>query len=158
MKFTKTDSDGEVTGFYWGKIGLMIGVIFIAVGLLGAACDIIGGYGNEAKRVVGVDNVKEQTDAIITDWESLIATADNACEAQTQASNPDNPTLVEDPAFAYKATYRKIVVEYNQRQKNLFKAKVVGPPGYPKSVPDLDTVGPQADWCQVSADLQSVHG
>lgn len=158
MKFTKTDSDGEVTGFRWGLIVALAIVVFIVLGIVNAACDLAGDYGNEAKRVVGVENVKDQTNAVITSWESLIATADNACEAQTQASNPDNPTLVEDPAFAYKATYRKIVVEYNQRQKNLFKAKVVGPPGYPKNVPDLDTVGPDADWCQVSADLQAIHG
>lgn len=45
--------------------------------------------------------------------------------------------LVESPAFAYGATYRGIVVDYNRRQKNIFEAGLVGPSGYPKEVPNM---------------------
>lgn len=139
--------------FNVGRIIFAVIALFLVLGVVGAGCRVVGGYTREAERVISVDNVKEQWDAIITDWQSMQTAADNACNAQQMAKNEDSPTLVEDPALAYKATYRQIVVDYNQRQANLFKASKVGPPGYPKRVP---VVGPNDDFCEVSDYLRTV--
>lgn len=43
------------------------------------------------------------------------------------------------------AQYRKIAIDYNRRQANLFEAEKVGPPGYPKQAPTLTQM--QAKVC-----------
>lgn len=127
------------------KIVLAVILVSLVLGFIGCVTGIIGGYGNEAKRVVGVENVKEQNTAIIEDWESMEAAAANACGAKTAAKESGDPVLVEDPALAYKATYRRIRVDYNRRMANLYEAQAVrGLPlphnlkSYPKIAPTVE--------------------
>lgn len=129
-------------------------VVVVALSIIGALLGLFGSWGNEAKRVVSPTNVTEQFDAVITDWQDMQAAADNACAAQESAKQDGDPVMVEDPALAYAATYRRIAVDYNSRQQNIFKAGKVGPPGYPKIAP---TVPAKPDWCTVSTQLREVH-
>ena len=134
-------------------LGITVALL-LALSIIGGILNFVGVWGNEAKKVVSPANVTAQFDAVITDWQDLQAAADNACGAVTAAKQSGDPTFVEDPAAAYAATYRRIVVDYNQRQQNIFKANKVGPPGYPKVVPP---VGAKPDWCSVSQSLAEIH-
>lgn len=101
------------------------GVGFVC-GIFGDAKDVGNGYRKEGKRVISVENVKEQNTRIIEDWESMNAAADNACAVgEAQARGADDPTLVEDPTVAYRATYNRIRVDYNRRFANLYEAQAV---------------------------------
>lgn len=105
---------------------LVIGGLNFAFGWIGAATDI-----------ASPTNVKAQYHAVITDWNAMEVAAENACGAKNSGNNEQGPTLLEDPAFAYKAQYRHITVDYNTRQNNLFEAQQVGPSGYPSTAPSL---------------------
>lgn len=133
----------------------VIVVLFILIQGFGLA----GRWGKTAVRTVGPENVTAQYDAVISDWQELITTADNACTVQDQAERAEgDPTLVENTTTAYQATYRRVRTDYNSRMQNIFKAKKVGPPGYPRVVPDIpETRGPDADWCVVSEKLLEYH-
>ncbi|MCL2089872.1 MAG: hypothetical protein FWH11_01380 [Micrococcales bacterium] len=125
----------------WGTAGLALVVALgFALGWFGRMVD-----------VVAPDNVTEQHRAIIQDWQTMTTAAANACQAQTAGTNPASPTLVEDPAMAYAATFRSIAADYNRRQANVFEARVAGPAGYPDSVavPSGDV-----DWCAVVVSLE----
>lgn len=135
-------------------LAIFIGVILV-LSIIGGILHFAGVWGNEAKRVVSPENVTQQYDAVITDWQGLQVAADNACNAQDAAKQDGDPVLVEDPAQAYKATYLKIQADYNQRQQNIFKANKVGPSGYPKTAPVVPARG--ADWCAVSDNLRTIH-
>lgn len=131
----------------WGKIiGVVVAALLLifVLGLVIDACDVGNGYRKEGKRVVGVENVKEQNRAIIEDWNSMEAAAANACGAKDTKKDEDDPTLVEDPSLAYSAKYRQIRVDYNSRMANLYEAQAVrGLPlpsnlkSYPKVAPTL---------------------
>lgn len=123
------------TGFKWFFI---ICAVFLGLWLIGSIFGFIGSWGNEGKRIVSPTNVREQHTAIIEDYEAMEAAAENACSGTNSKKDEDDPSLVEKPDFAYAALYRKIRVEYNRRQKNLFEAKLVGPKGYPRSAPTLE--------------------
>lgn len=136
------------------KWGMVFFTVVIVLGIIGSIFGYVHSWGNEAARVVSPVNVTEQFDAVITDWQDMQAAADNACNAQTAAKRTSDPVMVEDPALAYAATYRRIAVDYNARQQNIFKAGKVGPPGYPKTAP---VVPAQGDWCGVSDNLRTIH-
>lgn len=136
---------------FWIVVGVVI-VISIVFGVIG----FIGDWGREGKRIVSPTNVKAQHTAIIEDWETAITSSRNACSVGKPSKEEGDPVLVEDPALAYAATYRRIVVDYNRRQKNLFESKLVGPPGYPREIPRLDN-GPETDWCEVAAQIESLR-
>jgi hypothetical protein len=124
----------KTTGKWLALAVTAIILLAIALGIGNFAC----GWFNKAAEVAGPENVSAQYAAVIEGWESLEAAALNACAAK---NNPDTEsTLIEDPAFAYAATYRKIAVDYNRRQKNIFEAKVVGPDKkvYPEEAPTLE--------------------
>lgn len=138
----------------WGVITVAVFALIFIIGAIGTACTVGGGYKDEAVRVISVDNVKEQKTALIRLYNEAQTAADNACNVGNAPKDENSPTFVEDPALAYKSTYRKIVNEYNRRQDNLFEARKVGPGGYPKRIPDL---APQDDMCAVSANLQALY-
>lgn len=116
------------TSIRWGVAVIMVvtvlvvasGVAHFALGWLGATADI-----------VGPRNVKAQYTSVIEDWNAMEVAAENACGATDASASQQGPTFLEDPAFAYKAKYRQITVDYNRRQANFFEAKEVGPGGYP---------------------------
>lgn len=140
------------------KVGRALLAFFLLIAVAGVVFGLfrfVGGWGKTASDVVSGPNVKAQHTAVIEDWESLKASANNACTAQGAVQAENSPTMVEDPAFAYAATYRGIVADYNRRQDNLFEAKIVGPAGYPTDVPSLD-LGPETDWCSVATTLGGI--
>lgn len=135
----------------------IVGVCLL-IGIVGGVISWAGSWGSEAKRVVSPANVTEQYQVIISDWQGAQAAADNACTAVTSATSANDPVLVENPATAYAATFRRIVVDYNTRYLNIFQAKLVGPAGYPRPFPEeLQPHGAKPDWCSISTNMQSYH-
>jgi hypothetical protein len=126
--------------------GLLCGATLILTG-----CSVAQSYIDKGQEVISADNVEDQYTRVIKGWNGLITSSDNACNAQ-KTNDPNSPTFVEDPALAYKATYRNIWVDYNARQANIFKAGFVGPPGYPKKIPNW-VQGPKPDFCAISTNL-----
>lgn len=133
-----------------GLLAKVVGII-VALGIVFSLIGWLGGWFSEGQRVTGPANVSAQYGAVIDDWQSLITEAQNACDV-TVKTNSDSPTFVEDPALAYKAQFRNTRTDYNRRMQNIFEAKLVGPRGYPRTVPVLPT-----DWCRASQVLQSLH-
>lgn len=127
-----------------GGFAAIIG-LFLVIGLLGLAGHFVFGWFGKAASVAGPENVSTQYHEVIVDWNGMQQAAINACGATSSAKQTGDPTLLEDPAFAYKALYRKIVVDYNTRQNNIFEAKLVGPSGYPRVAPSLEAM--QAQVC-----------
>lgn len=115
--------------------------ICIALSLVFGLISWVGSWGGEAKRVTSPQNVREQNTAIIDDYQSMEAAAANACGAKTSAGEGD-PTLVEDPALAYKATYRRIRVDYNRRMANLYEAQAVRHLPLPSNLRSYPEVAP----------------
>jgi len=125
------------------------GIAFLLIGglLLAAAFGVanwIGAWGGEAKRVASPQNVREQNTSVIGDWEALQQQAGNACDAKSQAGGEGSPTLVEDPEFAYAATYRSTAADYNRRMANLYEAQTIrnlplpsNLKSYPRTAPSL---------------------
>lgn len=135
--------------WFWGILGTVI--------LLAIVFSVVGFASNWWKKgvdVVSPKNVEKQYVRVIDNWEALYASAENACIA-ISSSNENSPTFVESPEAAYAATFRRIVVDYNRRQANLFEAGLVGPPGYPKEVPR--SLGADGDWCSVPVQLDSLQ-
>jgi hypothetical protein len=136
----------------------MRGRLLLAAGLLAGAalftsgCSTAAGYVEAAKDTISADNYRDQWGFVTKYWESLTVTAQNACRAEGSTVDEAGPTMVEGAGFAYQATYLKVWSKYNARQKDIFEAGFVGPPGYPKEVPDY-TSDPDASFCDISAQL-----
>lgn len=136
-------------------IGKWIAAFFafiLIISLIGGCVHYAGSWVHETKRVVSVPNVRAQTTAVLNDWTSMQAAAQNACDAKTAAHEDGDPTLVEDPALAYKAVYRRIEADYNRRMQNFFEAAEAkrlplpdGIHGYPRTAPSLKAM--QAEVC-----------
>lgn len=140
-----------------GWIAVIV-VACIAISIVSGVINFGSSYVQAGKQIISVQNVKAQRTALIGDWQALLNATGNACDAINSKQNSNSPTLVEDPAFAYAATVRNIRADYNRRQHNLFEAEVVGPPGYPRTVPDQALMdSPHPPWCKINQDLVSVH-
>lgn len=135
------------------KWALGIVAVIVVLSIIGGILSFAGAWGGAAKRIVSPPNVEAQYHAVIEDWQSLLASAENACDAKQSKTDENSPTFVGgDPSLAYAQTYRKTVIDYNQRQHNLFEAKLVGPKGYPRTIP---AYGDQ--WCSVASKLRAIH-
>lgn len=142
-----------------GKLIAGILAIIVVIGLIFTVLGFAFGWLGKAAEVAGPENVSKQYDLVITDWNALTTAADNACSAQKGAKGESDPTFVENPAQAYIATYRNLRTEYNATQANIFKAKAVGPRGYPSFVPNFpESTGANPDFCQVSTQLATMEG
>ncbi|MDP9133795.1 MAG: hypothetical protein M3N56_03090 [Actinomycetota bacterium] len=86
--------------------------------------------------------MREQNTAILDAWESLQATAGNVCSVRNAARGDASATLVEDPAFAYEATYRRIKATYDRRMSNLFEARAVRDLSLPSDLDGLPRRAP----------------
>lgn len=143
-RYEKASSDFERrpvrTGMKWFiGISALCGVLVLIVGLFG----LVGGWINAGGDIISAENKKTQNRALYEGWEALQAAAINACAAENA---PDTEsTLIEDPAFAYAAQYRRIAVEYNRRWNDIFEAKIVGPRDIPQEAPSLKEL--QARLC-----------
>jgi len=134
------------TGLGWFvKLCLVLGAVILIGGVIFGAVSWISSWGGEAKRIASPENVRQQNTEIIDDWQSMEAAAQNVCAVKDSKTNADSPTLVEDPAFAYKAQFRKIRVDYNRRMANLYEAQAVRKlplpsnlRSYPKVAPTLE--------------------
>jgi hypothetical protein len=137
------------TGAKW--LGILIAAS-LALAVVFGAVNWISGWGSEAKRVTGVENVREQNTVILDTYEGMEAAACNALQAQQVGVDPSGPTLVESPALAYNAKYRDLAREYDRRMNNLFEAQAVrnlplpsNLRGLPERSPSLSTM--QAEVC-----------
>lgn len=111
--------------------------LFVVISIIALVGYFALGWFNKAAEVAGPENVSSQYEAVIGDWNAMEAAAVNACAAENSAKQENDPTLLEDPSFAYQAKYRQIAVDFNRRQQNIFEAKAVGPSGYPRTAPSL---------------------
>lgn len=143
-----TDRPGRTTA----KWLVAVLAVAIVLAVVGGIIGFVGDWGGEAKRVASPDNVREQNTAVIENWEGMQAAAVNACNAKDSAQDKNDPTLVEDPALAYKATYRRQRADYNRRMANLYEAQAVrnlplpsNLRSYPKVAPSLEEM--QRDVC-----------
>lgn len=127
--------------------------VIAVVGIVFGILSWTGAWANKAAEIVAPPNVEKQFTRVIDNWEALYASAENACIAQKN-TDEDSPTFVETPEAAYAATFRRIVIDYNRRQANLFEAGIVGPPGYPKEIPR--SLGANDDWCNVPTQLDAL--
>lgn len=133
-------------------------VVLIVIAIGGTILSLAKPWANEAKHVVSPENVTTQYNVLISDWQGLVTTADNACNAQSATTDSNSPTLVENPAFAYRATFFKIRSDYNTHFHDIFEGGLVGPRGYPHTVPDFpETHQAKGDWCNVSSELTAIH-
>lgn len=107
------------TGLKWffGAVAIII-LITIVFGVI----SWVGSWGSEGARIIGVDNTKEQVTRVLELDKSMTATATNICNAKNSKHEEADPSMVEDPAFAYKATYNNQKAEYDRRMQNLFEA------------------------------------
>jgi len=141
-------ADREAVGFErrpWRTAGRWFATVLGIVLVLGAGFGLvawISGWGGEAARITGPDNVREQNTAILDAWESLQATAGNVCSVRNATRGDASPTLVEDPAFAYEATYRRIKATYDRRMSNLFEARAVRDLPLPSDLDGLPSRAP----------------
>lgn len=121
------------------KWGLAIFVIVIVFAIVGGVTGFIGSWFGTAAEVAGPTNVKAQYHAVIEDWQSMERQAENVCEIRESKGGRSGPTFLEDPAQANAAIYRRIQIDYNRRQANIFEAKEVGPSfdEYPEVAPTL---------------------
>lgn len=119
------------------QYGFVVIAVFAALAIVGGIVSFGLGWFNAGAEIVSPNNVRDQYQHVIEDYEALEASAANACGAKRTASGPDDPVLVENPTLAYEAKYRSIAVDYNRRQLNIFEAKLVGPKGYPRYAPTL---------------------
>jgi hypothetical protein len=113
---------------------------FAAAALIATAlsgCVVAGSYVKKAEDKLSADNVEQVYDKVISSWNDLYVAAQNACEVSSAGADHEDgdPTLIESPALAYNATYRKQVSTYNATMHDVFKAGFVGPHGYPRTVP-----------------------
>ena len=127
------------------KVLLIVFAIFIGISIAGGVMGLAGGWFNKAVEVTGPANVSSQYQAVINDYKAMEAAAMNTCDVTNSPAEDSDPMLIEDPAFAYRAQYRRIAVDYNTRQNNIFQAKLVGPKGYPRNAPSLEEM--QAKVC-----------
>lgn len=121
----------------------IVGTILMLV-VIGGIISFASGWGGEAKRVISVPNAREQTTVILGDQRALVAAAGNVCDVRDTPPDPNSPTLVEDPALAYRATYRNTKADYDRRMSNFFEAAEVRKlpvpdalSGLPKEAPSL---------------------
>lgn len=153
------DSVEDGSAESWARRQTPLGIAFkvflgiLVLSLLGGVIGWIGGWFGEAKRVTSPANVTNQYATVIGDWQALITESQNACSAVRAAHSADDPTFVEDPALAYEARYRSTRADYNRRMQNIFEAGLVGPHGYPRTVPNLS----ENNWCTVADGLLAVH-
>jgi hypothetical protein len=112
------------TSFTRHPVAWIVGVVVLlgAATLLSTALHDGGQYVHEAHKNTQMPHVREQTDAILRDWEDMKQAAATACNAKDAASDADSPTLVEDPVLAYKSTYRNLKADYDRRMENFFEA------------------------------------
>lgn len=110
------------------KVAGWLALIMVALIIAFSVGRFAFGWFGATADIFGPANVKAQYAAVIEDWNAMEAAAENACAAKDVSRQ--GPTFLEDPAFAYKAKYRQIAVDYNRRQANFFEAKEVGPSGY----------------------------
>jgi len=128
--------------------GLLCGAALIAL----TGCSTAAGYVKAAEDTISAENLREQYGYITKNWEALIQTADTACAAQGSSTDESGPVLVEGAGLAYASTYRTAVSKYNARQDDVFEAGFVGPPGYPKEIPNYVS-GADPDFCGISSQL-----
>lgn len=131
---------------------MIILAVCLVLGVIGAIFGWIGSWGEEAGRITGPQNTREQTTQILNLEESMVATAQNTCAVKNSKKEENDPSLIEDPALAYAAQYRNQRAEYNRRMKNLFEAAVTREMPLPAAISHLPREAPtleqrQAEVC-----------
>lgn len=118
----------------------IVGAI-VVIAITAAVLNWFGAWGGTAARLTGPAHSEQQITAVLDDWRSLQATAGNVCDAKGSGGSGD-PTLVERPDFAYRATYRRVKADYDRRMGNLFEAYATRHLPLPGSINNLPTTAP----------------
>lgn len=98
--------------------------VVIALSLVLGVIGFFGSWWSASVDTVRPANARLQTTEVLKEFEALNVAAANVCDVVAANANPSasDPTLIEDPALAYKATYRNIAAEYDRRMENFFEA------------------------------------
>ena len=133
-------------------------ILVVLVGAVGTGCAYLRGWFDNGRDIVSAQNHKTQSYNVREAWNSMEAELGNACGAVQRAHQDGDPTYVEDPAFAYAATYRKTRSEYNRMQENPYENGVINAAGYPKHVPIFnEEYKATPNWCKVQQQLVEMH-
>ena len=135
------------------SVGIGLFVLFIVIMTI---LSLFMGWLDFGKDKVSPENVENQHNAVIDNYNAVITAAENACVAQgdIEPQNPNlSPQMVEDVTMAYAATYRNAVQGYNNTMDSNFRAGIIHPNGYPTRIEGIDT----SDWCSVSSQIESLR-
>jgi hypothetical protein len=108
-----------------GRTAAKVMAVILALSFVFGIIGWLGGWWNGVKETTGFQNTRTQAYQLRDDYNNLVATAGNVCDAEKAQgeSSPNDPQIVGgDPAFQYKATYRRIAADYNRRMDNAFEA------------------------------------
>ena len=134
------------------SVGIGLFVLFIVIMTV---LSLFMGWLDFGKDKVSPENVENQHNAVIDNYNAVITAAENACAAQTEAVQQDpnlSPQMVEDVNMAYTATYRNAVQKYNNTMDSNFRAGIIHPQGYPTRIEGIDT----SNWCSVAVQIESL--
>lgn len=110
---------------YAGKWFLAFIALCAVVGIIFGVVSWVGSWGSTVARVSGAGNTEAQANYLFQAHNSLKAIAANVCGVVNAKKGESDPTLIEDPAFAYKAQYRDLKAQYDSRMDNFFQANLV---------------------------------
>lgn len=123
---------------YVAKRSLQVLGVALVLALVGGAIGWAGGWFSGAKEVVSFDNSKAQAIAVRGAWTGMQQAAENACDTEDAAAGGEgDPTLVERPDFAYRASYRRLAADYDRRMSNPFEASKIRRLAGISSLPDV---------------------
>lgn len=125
----------EHPGWFVAKaIAVLIAISFV-FGVIGFAA----GWFHTAVKVVSPANVTRQYQLAFEDWNSLQATAGNACvvrnQLATETQGTDAYNQLTEQEIALVANYNRIKSEYEARMQNIFQANKVKPAQLPFEAP-----------------------
>ena len=131
-------------------LGLAVAALLLVAGLTAGGCAVawVAGWGGEAARVTGVENVREQWRFAYDYEESLGALASNHCSLQRQVdaeTNPDTRDQRVSQLLAVEQNYHRVAAEYDAALRDKFRAGLVAPPDVPDRAPTLE--GKEAEVC-----------
>lgn len=145
-----TEKPGRTLG-KWFLYGL---AVVVSLSILFGVIGLIGGWFSGTAQLASFGHSKVEVTAVLGDWTSLQAAAQNVCDVEKAGSKHESsdPVLIEDPALSYKAVYRRIEQDYNRRMNNLFEAYVTRHLPLPGSINHLPQTAPslksaEAQFC-----------
>lgn len=129
---------------YVTVIGALLAIFLVYIFL--ALVGVVGNYGQEAKRTIDVPNNRQQTTSVLDDENSMIAAAQNYCDARDEAkqqTNGDDPVILGADASSQRLTYNRLKADYDRRMSNFFEARNDRHVPIPGNIGNLPQIAPR---------------